>query len=342
MSHALRRLITVLAVMGLPAVAAAEDKALVITSVHVDHSTKRLVVSGQNLTQGKVFTLGKSGQDADHPIVTLDLQPLTVLSSSPYQVVLAPLSPTYPEGTHLITVSRGNGAKDSASFVAAIYDEPSVVVGPQGPAGPSGPAGPAGPTGLTGPAGPAGPAGATGPAGQTGPQGPAGPVGPVGPAGPAGPQGLVGPSGPAGPAGPQGVAGTDGLQGPAGAPGPQGPQGPQGATGAVGPIGPAGSTGPMGPAGPSGMTGFELVSKLTSINAVGPNGLIESRAVCPALKRVISGGFNLPSNWGRYLTLISSYPDPSTESYYVQLRNNTSLTLGVPVEVVALAVCVTK
>ena len=93
MSQALGRLITVLAVVGLPAIAAAEDKALVITSVHVDHATKRLVISGQNLTQGKVPTLSKSGYDVDHPIVTLDLQPLTVLSSSPYQVVLAPLSP---------------------------------------------------------------------------------------------------------------------------------------------------------------------------------------------------------------------------------------------------------
>jgi hypothetical protein len=57
---------------------------------------------------------------------------------------------------------------------------------------------------------------------------------------------------------------------------------------------------------------------------------------------VIGGGFNLPTNWGRYLTLISAYPDPVTESYYVQLRNNTSLTLGVPVDLTAFAVCVTK
>jgi hypothetical protein len=91
-----------------------------------------------------------------------------------------------------------------------------------------------------------------------------------------------------------------------------------------------------------------VVSKLTSINAVGPyngtngSGLIEARAVCPAGKRVISGGFNLPNPWGRYLTLISSYPEPVTESYYVQLRNNTSLNLGSPVDVVSFAVCVTK
>jgi hypothetical protein len=96
------------------------------------------------------------------------------------------------------------------------------------------------------------------------------------------------------------------------------------------------------------MSGFEIVSKLASVTSVGPtnntptSGVIESRAVCPVGKRVISGGFNLPSSWGRYLTLIASYPDPATESYYVQLRNNTSLTLGVPVEVIAFAVCVTK
>ena len=29
----------------------------------------------------------------------------------PVRVVLMPLSPTYPEGTHLLTISRGNGAK---------------------------------------------------------------------------------------------------------------------------------------------------------------------------------------------------------------------------------------
>ena len=91
------------------------------------------------------------------------------------------------------------------------------------------------------------------------------------------------------------------------------------------------------------MSGFEVVSRPTSATAVGPNGgLLESRAFCPTGKRVISGGFNLPNTWGRYLTLISSYPDPVTESYYVQLRNNTSLNLGSPVDVVSFAVCVTK
>ena len=54
MSDALRKLITVLAVVGLPALAAAEDKQLVITSAHVDHSTGRLVISGQNLAPLKI------------------------------------------------------------------------------------------------------------------------------------------------------------------------------------------------------------------------------------------------------------------------------------------------
>ena len=80
----------------------------------------------------------------------------------PYEIVLTPLSPTYPEGTHLLTISRGNGAKDSASFVVAIYEEaePSARGGTawtRRPARAGGPAGPVGPAGATGSAGPTGP-----------------------------------------------------------------------------------------------------------------------------------------------------------------------------------------
>ena len=140
-------MLSVLAVMSVPAVAGAanDDLQLVITSAYVDHSTHRLVITGQNLTKG---ASARPLQNA-HPLVTLDLQPMVVERSSPYEIVVAPLSPTYPEGSHLLTVSRGNGARDSATFVVAVYSEPSVIVGPTGPAGPQGPAGPAGPAGAT-------------------------------------------------------------------------------------------------------------------------------------------------------------------------------------------------
>ena len=95
------------------------------------------------------------------------------------------------------------------------------------------------------------------------------------------------------------------------------------------------------------MSGFEIVLKVITASTVAPtnntngSGHIESRAICPAGKRVISGGFNLGTTWSRYLTVISSYPNPPDESWYVQLSNNTSLALGA-VEVTAFAVCVAK
>ena len=307
MNHALRKLITVLAVSAIPAVAGAanDDLQLVITSAYVDHSTHRLVITGRNLTKGASVRPSQN----PHPLVTLDLQPMVVERSSQYEIVLAPLSPTYPEGSHLLTVSRGNGALDSATFVVAIYSEPSVIMGPTGPAGPQGPTGPAGPAGATGPAGP------------TGPQGPAGPAGPTGPAGPAGPQGLVGPSGPAGPAGPQGPVGQSG---------PQGPIGPQGATGAV------------GPQGPAGIGGLELVSAtVTSPGQVTSLNLLLARATCPTGKRVIAGGFNLVSVFARQLTVLTSFPDVDTDSWVVEFQNKTSMNLGV-INVIVHATCVAK
>lgn len=210
MSDALRKLITVLAVLMIPAVANAHDDdrlpQVVITSAAIDPSTHRLVIRGQHFTS----TGSRRADRRSHPQVTLDLHPLVVESATAYEIVAAPLSPTYPEGTHLLTVSRGNRSKESA-FVVAVYEYASGGSGQPG----------------------------AGPAGQTGPQGPEGPSGPAGPAGPAGPQGLVGPSGPVGPAGPQGPAGAPGPQGPAGV----GLIGPPGPAGEAGPAGPAGLSG---------------------------------------------------------------------------------------------------
>jgi hypothetical protein len=91
------------------------------------------------------------------------------------------------------------------------------------------------------------------------------------------------------------------------------------------------------------------VTFTNSVVAVGPtngqngSGVIDARATCPPTKRVVNGGFNLPSGWGRYLTLISSYPEVgASDSWYIQLRNNTSLNLGSPVAVTAYAICVDR
>jgi hypothetical protein len=185
---------------------AASSPQLVITSATFDAANSRLVIDGQNF----VWPTGATSKSASPVAVTLDLLPLTVLSSSSTEVV-ASVAGTFPDGTYLITVSRGPSATESASFAVAIYhdDAPQVVQGPPGPEGPAGPAGPAGPQG---PQGPAGPQGATGPQGAAGPQGAMGPAGADGAPGPQGPAGSTGPMGPMGPQGPQGTAGVSGYQ----------------------------------------------------------------------------------------------------------------------------------
>src|SRR5215510_10786048 len=83
--------------------AATPQPQLVITSATFDESNNRLVISGQN------FSWPASGNShAAPPVVTLDLLPLTVLSATSTQIV-ASLSGTFPDGTYLITVSRGQG-----------------------------------------------------------------------------------------------------------------------------------------------------------------------------------------------------------------------------------------
>ncbi|HTG98906.1 MAG TPA: IPT/TIG domain-containing protein [Vicinamibacterales bacterium] len=216
---------------------------------------------------------------------------MTVISATDTQIIVF-LPAAIPDGSHLLTVSRGNGDKDRGGFVFHVggaSGQGSVgPAGPQGPAGPGGPQGPAGPAGPQGPAGPAGPQGPAGPAGPKGDTGAVGPKGDPGPAGPkgdtgaAGPVGPQGPEGPAGPAGPAGATGATGPAGPQGEMGPVGPAGPAGATGATGPAGPqglkgdTGSTGPqgeMGPAGPTGPQGPAGLQGLTGdTGAQGPQG----------------------------------------------------------------------
>jgi hypothetical protein len=63
-----------------------------------------------------------------------------------------------------------------------------------------------------------------------------------------------------------------------------GPTGPQGTTG---PQGPTGSTGPIGATGPAGVTGLQTLSITSISNSISPK---EAVVLCPAGKRVISGG----------------------------------------------------
>jgi type VI secretion system Hcp family effector len=226
------------------------DRELQIISATADGAAETLTIRG--------FDFGWPP-----PRVTLAGQDLTIISSSPSEI-LAALPAGIEAGSYRLTVSRRHGSRRS--------DTLDVTIGAAGPQGEPGPQGPEGPPGLAGPQGPAGP---------TGPQGTEGPVGPAGPKGlrwrgawdasvqyradeavshdgsawiarqenvgvvpeegdvwnllaSRGLQGLEGPQGPVGPIGPQGPAG------------PQGPVGPQGPTGATGPAGPQGPPGPAG------------------------------------------------------------------------------------------------
>ena len=157
---------------------------LVITSTQFDAANNRLVIKGVNFAWPP--PRGASSP-VPPPHVTLDLEPLTVLSADKFQVV-AFLSGSQPEGTYLLTVSRGHGRNESASFAVVVYEH-DAIEGSSTLAGPAGPEGPAGPTGATGAVG------ATGPQGPVGPTGPTGAQGPIGSTGPTGPQGAPGVSG---------------------------------------------------------------------------------------------------------------------------------------------------
>ena len=236
-------------------VVANSSNQLTILSTAVDRDNQTLTV------QGMAF-------GSQPPQVWCETWPMTVISATDTQLVIF-LPAAVPDGTHLLTIARGNGDKDRGAFIMSVGSPGQGSAGPQGPAGAAGPAGPAGPkgdTGATGAAGPAGPKGDTGATGAAGPAGPKGDVGPTGPAGPKGDTGAVGPKGDTGSAGPQGPAGPQGAMGAEGPAGPTGPAGPAGPAGAAGPQGETGAAGPAGPVGPKGDTGAQ--------GAVGPAGPI--------------------------------------------------------------------
>src|SRR5262249_10163700 len=212
---------------------------LVITSAALDESNNHLLITGQNFLRR-----GEGRGRSDALIVTLDLLPLTIISATSTEIV-ASVSGTFPEGTYLVTVSRGNGDGESGAFAVAIYHEDGSGTGSQGPAGPAGPHGPAGAQRLTAAAGPTDPAcpqraarGGGGGGAEGGAHGvpwaPAGPKGPAVRSVPAGQKGAVVRRGVDGGRDPQGPAGPKGADGATGPQGPQGPAGNNGAEGAVG------------------------------------------------------------------------------------------------------------
>jgi Collagen triple helix repeat (20 copies) len=281
---------------------------LVVTSATRDATNNRLVIRGVNFSWPPTPASGR----VTPPLVTLDLLPLTVLSASATEVV-AWVSGTFPEGTYLLTVSRGPSATDSDAFAVAIYNEqpPQIIAGPSGPAGPVGATGPAGPEGAIGPAGPAGPVGVTGLTGAGGSVGAAGPVGAVGP---------IGSAGPIGPAGPVGATGL---------------------TGPVGPIGPAGAPGAIGPQGLPGVSGYQVLTGTASNTNLGGGKLINAKALCPAGTRVLTGGVQQTTapTFGVSMTLVSSYPD-TPQSWFAEFRNNETFSIGA-VAIVVYAICAT-
>ena len=225
---------------------------------------------------GTILTLEGFNFDRDvAPIVSLDLQPLVVLSSTSTSLQAQLLAPP-TAGDHLVNLSTngtlvaGLSDKDHAEISLTIG-----AVGPQGPAGNdgadggTGPQGPAGNDGADGAPGAQGPAGNDGADGATGAQGPAGndgadgATGAQGPAGNDGADGATGAQGPAGndgadgATGAQGPAGNDGADGATGAQGPAGNDGADGATGAQGPAGNDGADGATGAQGPAGNDGAD-------------------------------------------------------------------------------------
>src|SRR5260221_5237549 len=137
---------------------------LVITATSYDANNETLTITGANFGSA--------------PTVTFELQPLTLVTATP-QLIVAVLPPSYANGTHLLSVSRGPSVWENSGFVVTIGAN-----GEPGPAGPMGPKGPSGLPGATGATGPAGSAGANGATGATGPAGADGATRATGPAGP--------------------------------------------------------------------------------------------------------------------------------------------------------------
>src|SRR4051812_13093279 len=150
---------------------------VVVLSTAVDRVNQTLTIQGV-------------GFGPQAPQVWCENYLMTVISATDSQLVVF-LPGGVPDGTHLLTVIRGNGEKDRGTFNMSVAapEEGSGAAGPRGPAAPAGPQGPKGDTGATGAAGPKGDTGAVGPKGDPGLAGPKGDMGVAGPVGPQGPPG---------------------------------------------------------------------------------------------------------------------------------------------------------
>jgi hypothetical protein len=105
------------------------------------------------------LTIGGKDLGSASPSVSLDSQPLQVVSFSPTLVVVGLPAEVKP-GSYLLTLERGGHAEKTATFDATL--------GANGPKGDNGDAGAQGPAGTPGPAGPQGAAGPPGPPGVGG------------------------------------------------------------------------------------------------------------------------------------------------------------------------------
>src|SRR4051812_44474134 len=83
-------------------VLAGPDKQLVVLSAVVNRTAETLTLKGQNF-------------GPTTPLVYCETMPMTVVSASDTQLVVM-FPSAMPDGTYLLTVSRGNGKPDSGAF----------------------------------------------------------------------------------------------------------------------------------------------------------------------------------------------------------------------------------
>ncbi len=154
-----------------------------IIAAHVDYTSERAVILGNNFDNGAKPYVELGGYFAE--VLWHDANSILVSLPGPLEAVDLRLS--------VVTGPSANQVD--------YYD---LTFGSTGPQGPHGEHGPQGPTGDVGPQGPRGPTGEHGLQGPQGPIGLTGPRGMVGLSGLAGPEGIEGPPGQQGPNGPVG------------------------------------------------------------------------------------------------------------------------------------------
>lgn len=144
---------------------------------------------------------------------------------------------------------------------------------------------------------------------------------------------LKGASGARGQTGATGAAGATGATGERGATGTAGPQGIAGPAGQQGPAGETGPTGPAGAAGSDGVSGYEVVES-QPVSAE-PGRMTDVVAVCPAGKRVISGGYKAVTQLQPPATVGVNAPDASGNGWVISAKNTGALAFPIS----AFAVC---